>query len=399
VNPELSLLQPYPFEKLKKLFKDSQPPPHLKNINLSLGEPQDETPDFIIQAMTTALPSGLKKYPTTQGGDNLRCSITHWLTQRFNLPANLIQPSQQVLPVNGTREALFAIAQCLIDRTASRPLVLIPNPFYQIYEGATLLAGAQPWYINCLADNNFQPDFASIPKEIWLDCQLVYICSPNNPSGTIIDLSTWQYLFEMSDKYNFIIVADECYSEIYADETQPPIGLLQAAVLSERLDFKRCIVFHSLSKRSNAPGLRSGFVAGDRELLKRFLLYRTYHGCSMSLPVQAASIAAWQDETHVQTNRALYREKYQAVIDILQPVMPVTYPPASFYLWLQTPIPDEEFARELFAQQNITVLPGSYLSRMIDGINPGYHRIRVALVAPLDICIEAAQRIRQFIQN
>lgn len=399
MNPNLSLLQPYPFEKLRMLNKHCQPPTHLKNINLSLGEPQHDTPEFIIHAMTTALPAGLKKYPTTQGSEDLRRSITYWLTQRFNLPINSIEPSQQVLPVNGTREALFAIAQCIIDRTTSRPLVLIPNPFYQIYEGATLLAGAQPWYFNCLAENNFQPDFTSVPKEVWLDCQLMYICSPNNPSGTILDLSTWRYLLEISDKYNFIIAADECYSEIYADENQPPLGLLQAAASLGRLDFKRCLVFHSLSKRSNASGLRSGFVAGDAEILKRFLLYRTYHGCSMSLPVQAASIAAWQDETHVQANRALYREKYQAVIDILQPVMPVTRPPASFYLWLQTPTPDEEFARELFRQQNVTVLPGSYLSRTAHGINPGNHRVRVALVASLDVCIEAAQRIRQFIQR
>ena len=234
MNPELSLLQSYPFEKLRILNKHCQPPAHLKSINLSLGEPQHDTPEFIINAITTALPSGLKKYPTTQGGENLRRSITYWLTQRFNLPTNSIEPSQQVLPVNGTREALFAIAQCIIDRTASRPLVLIPNPFYQIYEGATLLAGAQPWYLNCLAENNFQPDLTSIPKEVWLDCQLVYICSPNNPSGTILDLSTWQYLLEMADKYNFIIAADECYSEIYADENQPPMGLLQAAALLQR---------------------------------------------------------------------------------------------------------------------------------------------------------------------
>ncbi len=394
MNPYLNTLQPYPFQKLAQLKMGAIPPP-VTAINLSIGEPQHPTPDFIIQAMNATLAEGLRKYPTTQGSDLLRHSIAQWLSQRFQLPLESLDPQRHILPVNGTREALFALAQCVINPQATRPLVLIPNPFYQIYEGAALLAGAQPWFINCLEENNFQPDFTKIPADIWHHCQLLYLCSPNNPSGTVLDIATLQNLIKLADEYDFIIAADECYAELYTDE--PPVGLLQACAALARWDFKRCVVFHSLSKRSNAPGLRSGFVAGDAELLGQFLLYRTYHGCSMSLVVQAASTAAWQDETHVQRNREYYRQKFTAVLDILQPVLQIRRPPAGFYLWPEVPIPDEQFTRELFIQQHVTVLPGSFLSRTTQGINPGKNRVRIALVPTLEDCQEAAHRIYTFI--
>ncbi len=389
MNPDLNLLQPYPFEKLAQLKKNCVPS-QLSPINLSLGEPQHATPDFIVNAMDTA--QGLKKYPTTQGGLALRRSIAHWLIHRFDLPLDSLSPDRHILPVNGTREALFSFAQAVINRQTANPLVLMPNPFYQIYEGAALLAGAKPFYLNSL-------DMDHIPEAVWADCQLLYICSPNNPTGTVLSMSTLQSLIDRADEYNFIIAADECYSEIYSDERQPPVGLLQACAALGRLDYRRCVVFHSLSKRSNAPGLRSGFVAGDAEIMRQFLLYRTYHGCAMSLAVQAASIAAWGDESHVQTNRDLYRQKYEAVMDILSPVMSVERPPAGFYLWPETPIADDQFARELFLQENVTVLPGRFLSRMADGVNPGQNRIRIALVAPLEQCVDAAQRMRRFINR
>jgi len=397
MNPDLHLLQPYPFEKLSELTKKSFPPASLKAINLSLGEPQQAPPDFLLQAMHAALAQGLSKYPSTQGSADLRHSIAQWLEQR--LPMGSIDPQKHLLPVNGTREALFALAQCVINRQTSQPLVLIPNPFYQIYEGAALLAGAQPWYLNCLPETNFQPNFEEVPEEIWARCQLLYICSPNNPSGTLLSETILQHLLSKADEYNFIIAADECYAELYADEAHPPIGLLQACIALGRTDFNKCIVFHSLSKRSNVPGLRSGFVAGDANLIRQFLRYRTYHGCAMSGAVQAASIAAWREETHVQANRQHYRQKYAAVLAILAPVMEVTQPPASFYLWPKTPIPDDIFASELFAQQNVTILPGSFLSRTAHGINPGQHRVRIALVATTEECIEAAHRIRTFINS
>jgi N-succinyldiaminopimelate aminotransferase len=397
MNPNLNSLQSYPFEKLVKLKQDCVPPTHLKAINLSIGEPQYATPDLIVNAMSIALSDGLKKYPTTKGSYALRQGIANWLIQRFKLPTDSLDPNKHILPVNGTREALFAFAQCVIDQTAPNPLVLIPNPFYQIYEGAALLAGAKPWFINCLEKNDWTPDFSTVKEEFWKNCQLLYICSPNNPSGTLLNMSILQGLIERAEKYNFIIAADESYTEIYADETQKPVGLLQACAALGKLDFRRCVVFHSLSKRSNAPGLRSGFVAGDAEVIGQFLRYRTYHGCTMPLAVQVASTAAWKDENHVQTNRELYRQKFDAVMEILAPVMSVTRPPASFYLWPQTPIADDLFARELFKQQNVTVLPGCFLSRTAHGINPGQNRIRIALVAPLEECVEAAQRIRTFL--
>jgi N-succinyldiaminopimelate aminotransferase len=390
MNSNLDLLQAYPFEKLNNLFNNAVPPTNFSPIKLSIGEPQHATPDIIIQAMIKDLDQNLAKYPTTKGSLALRETIADWLKRRFKLEN--VDPNRHVLPVNGTREALFSFAQTVVNSQSANPLVLMPNPFYQIYEGAAKLAGATPWFINNFDD--------SIPTNVWQQCQLLYICSPSNPSGTILDISVLEKLIEYSDKYNFIIASDECYSEIYADESQPPIGLLEACNLLNRPDYKNCVVFHSLSKRSNAPGLRSGFVAGDADIISKYLQYRTYHGCAMSLATQNASIAAWQDETHVIENRVLYRQKYDAVMDILNPVMPdLQRPPGGFYLWAKTPQNDQTFALELFKQQNVTVLPGSFLSRVANGVNPGENYVRMALVATLDECIEAANRIYTFIKN
>jgi N-succinyldiaminopimelate aminotransferase len=309
---------------------------------------------------------------------------------------------RNILPVNGTREALFAFAQCVIDSNndhSKAPVVISPNPFYQIYEGAALLARAEPYYVNCVEANGFLPDFDVVPADVWQRCQLVYLCSPGNPTGAILGQDTLEKLLKLADEYDFIIAADECYSEIYLDEDSPPIGLLQVAANLGRDNYRRCVVFHSLSKRSNVPGMRSGFVAGDGELIQTFLRYRTYHGCSMPLYTQMASIVAWQDEDHVRDNRALYRKKFDAVLNILEPVMKVTKPDASFYLWPETPISDTEFAAGLYSRQNITVLPGSFLSRSILAGNPGKNRIRIALVAEIDQCIEAAKRICEYIRT
>ncbi|MCV6637742.1 succinyldiaminopimelate transaminase [Candidatus Albibeggiatoa sp. nov. NOAA] len=399
MNSNLQQLHPYPFQKLAKLKADCQPPSELEHINISIGEPKHPTPDFIVQALQQAATTQLPKYPTTQGSLELRQSISNWLTKRFQLNADSLDPNAHVLPINGTREALFAFAQAVIDREKPNPTVVMPNPFYQIYEGAALLGGAKPYFLNSLESTDFLPDFDVVPEQVWADCQLLYICSPNNPSGTVLSLERLQKLIQLADEYDFIIAADECYSELYADEDQPPVGLLQACASIGRNDYQRCVVFHSLSKRSNAPGLRSGFVAGDADILKMFLLYRTYHGCAMSLVTQAASTVAWQDETHVIENRRLYREKFTAVSDILSPILNVSIPPASFYLWQQTPIDDIAFAQQLFNQQHITVLPGQFLSRESQGINPGQNRIRIALVANLEQCVEAAQRIRSVVEH
>lgn len=396
MNPELAKLHPYPFEKLSQLKQGCQPPEDLPHIALSIGEPKHPTPGFITEAVITHL-HGLSSYPTTAGTNELRHAIATWLDQRFKLDGH-INAMTQVLPVNGTREALFAFAQAVIDRNTD-PAVLMPNPFYQIYEGAAILAGAEPVYLNCHADNNFIPDFDAVDEATWQRCQLIYLCSPGNPTGAVIDQETLTSLIELAHKHDFVIASDECYSEIYQDEDQPPVGLLEAAHAAGYTDLSRCVVFHSLSKRSNAPGLRSGFVAGDAGILKQFLRYRTYHGCSMPPATQAASISAWSDEAHVAHNRDLYREKFKAVLEILSPVMTVSMPEAGFYLWAQTPITDTEFARELFEQQNVTVLPGSYLGRDTAEGNPGANRVRMALVAPLDECIEAAKRIRSLIEN
>jgi len=365
-----------------------------------MGEPTHATPHLIQEALLEHL-HGLSNYPTTKGIPELRSAIAAWLGKRFQIPAADINPETQVLPVNGTREALFSFAQCVIDSTASsnRPVVIMPNPFYQIYEGAALLTGAEPYYLNTLEDSGYLPDFDAVPEEIWQRCQLIYICSPGNPTGAVMSQADHQKLIHLAEKYDFIIASDECYSELYDDEANPPVGLLQSAYALGNTAFKRCVVFHSLSKRSNAPGLRSGFVAGDADVLQAYFQYRTYHGCAMPLPTQYASIRAWQDEQHVQENRRLYREKFTAFIEILSDVCTISKPAASFYIWLKTPITDTEFAHQLFAQYNITVLPGSYLSRDFAELNPGKNHIRIALVAPLEDCIEAAQRIKLFLNS
>lgn len=396
MNPFLQKLQPYPFEKLAAL-KSSCTPPDLPHIALSIGEPKHPAPAFVLEALCANL-DGISQYPLTRGLPELRGTIARWLEQRFKLGLNAIDANSQVLPVNGTREALFAFAQAAVNAEANES-VLIPNPFYQIYEGAAYLAGATPVFYNTTADTGYLPDFDAISDEEWSKCRLLYICSPGNPTGAVIPKQALIGLIEKSKQFDFIIASDECYSEIYFDETSPPTGLLEAALACGNTSFENCVVFHSLSKRSNLPGMRSGFVAGDAKILKQFLLYRTYHGCAMPPLVQQASISAWSDEQHVVENRKLYQQKFDAVIDILSSVIKVTKPDAAFYLWLNTPMDDSEFAKQLFAQQNVTVLPGSYLSREAHGVNPGHKHVRMALVAPLAECITAAHRIKTFIEQ
>lgn len=395
MNPHLQTLQPYPFEKLAQLKQGLTPPATKPHIALSIGEPQHPTPSLIVDALVSRL-AGLTNYPATKGIPELRQAIAAWLERRFVLPQGAVDPERQVLPCAGTREALFSFAQCVID-PSRQPVVAMPNPFYQIYEGAALLAGTEPYFLNTTRETGYLPDFDSVPTSVWARCQLLYICSPGNPTGAVMDAATQQKLIELSSRYGFIIASDECYSELYADEATPPPGLLQTAYAMGNTQFERCVVFHSLSKRSNAPGLRSGFVAGDAEILKQYLLYRTYHGCALSLPVQHASLAAWSDESHVVANRELYRRKFAAVYDIVKDVLDVAIPPAGFYLWPRMPGDEQVFARELFARQNVTVLPGSYLSREAHGLNPGRNHVRMALVAPLDECVDAAHRIAEFV--
>jgi N-succinyldiaminopimelate aminotransferase len=397
MNPALNQLQPYPFEKLRALLADAQPATDKRPIALSIGEPKHRSPDFVARALADNLDQ-MAVYPTTLGLAPLREAIGHWCERRFGVPAGWIDPARHVLPVNGTREALFAFTQTVVDREADG-LVISPNPFYQIYEGAAFLAGAQPHYLPCLDENGFNPDFDAVPADTWDRCQILFLCSPGNPTGALVPLETLKKLIALADRHDFVIAADECYSELYFDEATPPPGLLSACVALGRSDFKRCVVFHSLSKRSNLPGLRSGFVAGDAEILKAFLLYRTYHGCAMPVQTQLASIAAWNDEAHVLANRDLYREKFAAVLDILAPVLDVGAPDGGFYLWPKVPMDDARFTRELFESQHVTVVPGSYLSREVDGLNPGAGRVRLALVAPLADCIEAAGRIREYLQQ
>ncbi|WP_372861248.1 succinyldiaminopimelate transaminase [Spongiibacter sp.] len=393
MNPRLNTLHAYPFEKLRALLGDSQS--SLSPIPLSIGEPRHPAPQFVADTLAGEL-AKLSNYPTTKGIAELRQSIADWATRRFALAA--LDPDSQVLPVNGTREALFAFAQAVVS-PADNALVCSPNPFYQIYEGAALLAGAQPHFLPCTADNGFIPDYDAVPAEIWQRCQLLYLCSPGNPSGAVTDIATLQKLIRLADQYDFVLASDECYSELYFDEQAPPAGLLQACADMGRNDYQRCVVFHSLSKRSNLPGLRSGFVAGDADILADFLLYRTYHGCAMPVQHQLASAAAWGDEQHVKDNRDRYREKFARVLAELDGCLDVSQPEASFYLWAKTPIADTDFAQQLFAQQHVTVLPGSYLSREVDGSNPGSGYVRMALVAELDNCVEAAARIRRFVES
>jgi N-succinyldiaminopimelate aminotransferase len=391
MNPLLDLLQPYPFQKLAALFKGTQPNPAYKPVSLHIGEPKHATPQFICDALSANL-NGLANYPTTVGSDALRNSIASWTERRYKIPA--LDAKTQVLPVNGSREALFSFAQAVIDRTRAQPVVVCPNPFYQIYEGAALLAGATPHFFNTLAEDDFALNFEQLSEEIWQRTQLIYVCSPGNPNGHVMPLSEWKTLFEMSDHYGFVIAADECYSEIYFDT--PPLGALEAAHQLGRSDYRNLVIFSSLSKRSNVPGLRSGFVAGDAKVLEKFTLYRTYHGCAMNPAVQAASVAAWSDEAHVAENRRLYAEKFSQIVGILKPVLPVVLPDASFYLWLRVPISDTTFAQALHRDYNVTVLPGSFLAREVRGINPGENYVRIALVAPLAETLDAAHRIAEF---
>lgn len=393
MNHALSLLQPYPFEKLAAL-KAGITPAEKTPIALSIGEPKHAAPAFVLEALTQNL-AKLTQYPLTKGLPELRTAIAEWANARFQLQGTL-DFDQHILPVAGTREALFAFTQAVIDRTKKSPKVLMPNPFYQIYEGAAILAGAEPVFLNCTADNGFLPDLDAVSPTDWEDCQLLFLCSPGNPTGAVMSSEYLQKALALADQYDFVIASDECYSELYFDEAKPPVGLLQVCQQLGRDTFDRAMVFHSLSKRSNLPGLRSGFVAGDANVLARFLHYRTYHGCALPVPTQLASIAAWQNEAHVKANRDLYRAKFDAVTKILNPVLPVSIPDASFYLWPNVGEDDTQFARDLFAEQNVTVLPGQYLARDTRTGNPGQGFVRMALVATVDECIDAAERIAEF---
>jgi N-succinyldiaminopimelate aminotransferase len=398
MNPLLSHLQPYPFERLRQLFAGVTPPAAYSPISLGMGEPRHPTPQFIKDALGSNL-MGLASYPATAGDPALREAFARWIQRRYAITVNA---ATQVLPVNGSREALFAFAQTVVDPSQDGALVVCPNPFYQIYEGAALLAGATPYYAASDPGRNFAVNWDAVPDAVWQRTQLLFVCSPGNPTGAVMPLAEWQKLFELSARHGFVIASDECYSEIYFRD-EPPLGGLQAANQLGRSDYRNLIAFTSLSKRSNVPGMRSGFVAGDAALIKAFLLYRTYHGSAMSPVIQAASIAAWGDEQHVEENRMAYRKKFEQVTPLLAEVMDVALPDAGFYLWAKVPdalgMDDAEFARALFAQYNVTVLPGSYLAREAQGSNPGAQRVRMALVAETEECVEAAQRIVQFIQS
>ena len=399
MNPLLSRLQPYPFERLRKLFEGVTPNPAYRPISLGIGEPKHATPQFIQDALAGDLATGLSGYPPTAGSPALREACAGWLQRRYGVT---VDAATQMLPVLGSREALFALAQVVVDPTKPNATVVCPNPFYQIYEGAALLAGAEAFYVASDPARNFAPRWDQVPAEVWARTQLVYVCSPGNPTGAVMPLDEWKLLFELSDRHGFVIASDECYSEIYFRD-EPPLGGLEAATQLGRTDFKNLVMLTSLSKRSNVPGMRSGFVAGDAAIMQALLLYRTYHGSAMSPVVQTASIAAWGDEAHVEDNRRLYREKFAAVTPVLARVMDVKLPDAAFYLWAGVPAAwnssDTDFARELLAQYNVTVLPGSYLAREANGANPGQGRVRMALVADTAECVEAAERIVQFIQS
>jgi N-succinyldiaminopimelate aminotransferase len=397
MNPRLASLLPYPFERLRNLLAGATPRPGLAHIAMSIGEPRHTPPAFIIDALRNALPS-IGNYPSTLGIAELRRAAAGALTRRYGLPAGALDPESMMLPVNGTREALFAFAQTVVDGTVNklRPAVVMPNPFYQIYEGAALLAGAEPVFLDATAANHYLPDLNAVPETIWRRCQLLFLCNPGNPTGSVLSLDYLREALKLAERFGFVIAADECYADIYPDDSNPPPGLLQAALAEGHTNFERCVVFHSLSKRSSVPGLRSGVVAGDPALLKAFLLYRTYHGGAMPPPTQLASAQAWNDDAHVQANRELYRQKFREVIPILSDVLGVTTPGGGFYFWPEVG-DDEQFTRQLFEEQHITVLPGSYLARGSVQGNPGRGRVRISLVAGADECVEAAKRIRAFI--
>ena len=393
MNHYLDCLEPYPFEKLANLKHGIVPPANCSPITMALGEPQHPSPEFITKAINENR-AGYSKYPLIKGSLELRQAIVSWLQNRFQIKPNWLDPDKHVLPINGSREALFAIAQCVVD-ASSEAVVLMPNPFYQIYEGAAILAGAKPWYIN-IDEKSLLPDFSSVPAEVWQRCQLLYINSPGMPTGGVMSTDQMIELLALADRYDFVIASDEPYCEIYPDENNPPPGLLQAASLSGRSDFARCLVFHSLSKRSSLPGLRSGFVAGDAEIIENFRLYRTYHGCAMPPPIQAASTIAWQDEEHVKQNRRLYRQKFALAQDILCPITKINVPPGGFYIWLNTVIDDQQFTGELYKNYNITVMPGSFLSRESHGINPGAGYARIALISTMEETKEALERLKVY---
>lgn len=394
MNPLINELHPYPFEKLAKLLSDITPNPECDLIKLTIGEPQHPAPQFVLDTLTQNLDK-VGKYPGTKGTQELRECIANWAIKRFDL--DTLNADTQVLPVTGTREALFAITQTLVDSSQKEATVISPNPFYQIYEGATLLAGAKLHFLAGNPEQNYKIDYHNISDDIWRKTQIVFTCSPNNPNGYVTTLEDYEFLLEKSFEFNFTIVADECYSEIYFDESNKPAGLLEACKKFDNPGYKNCLVFHSLSKRSNLPGLRSGFVAGDADILAKFLLYRTYHGCAMALQTQAASISAWNDEEHVLENRALYRDKFDQVLTILSPVMKVNKPDAGFYLWPQLDMDDELFCQKLYQEEAVLVLPGRYLARDVEGINPAKNHVRMALVATTNDCVEAAQRIKRFL--
>lgn len=400
MNPHLAELQPYPFERLAKLLAGTTPAAK-KAIHWSIGEPKHEAPPFIAEIIAKEI-GGLSNYPLTIGEGELREAICDWLKVRFKLEPDSLSKDKHILPCNGSREALFAFVQAAVT-PGPDALVLMPNPFYQIYEGAALLAGAKPYFLNVDAQS-LLPDFDSVPEAIWQQCQLLIICTPGNPTGAVMPAEQIEKLVRLADQFDFVLASDECYSELYPNEDQPPVGLLEVCAGMGRIDYRRCIVFHSLSKRSNLPGMRSGFIAGDADIIAQFKLYRTYHGCAMSPPFQKASTAAWRDEPHVVANRALYRQKFSAVLETIAPVMKVAPAQGAFYLWPETKIDgteidETEFTRLLFARENLTVVPGTFLSRPAQGINPGANHVRMALVAPLEECIEGAQRLRNFVES
>lgn len=400
MNPRLEQLHAYPFERLARLKAGVTPPAGLGHIAMSIGEPQHVAPGFVVDKLRESLDQ-LGTYPATAGLPEFREACARWLERRFQLRPGGVDAGTMVLPVNGTREALFSFVQAVVDERRLAPLVLMPNPFYQIYEGAALLAGAEPYLLDTTAATSYMPDLDAVPADIWRRCQVLFLCSPGNPTGAVLSMAYLRRALELAERYDFVIAADECYTEIYLRDWAPPAGLLQACFEAGNTEFRRCVVFHSLSKRSSVPGLRSGFVAGDPEILKRFLLYRTYHGSAMAVPTQLASIAAWQDDVHAAANRRLYQEKFEKVVPILAPVMSMEQPAGAFYLWPEVGGDDEVFTRELFARKNLTVLPGSYLARAGAGgaLNPGAGRVRISLVAPVARCVEAAERIRDFVQG
>jgi N-succinyldiaminopimelate aminotransferase len=399
MNSRLDKLKEYPFQRLNHLLNGLTPAADKKRIILSLGEPKHKPPSFIDEILADGAHL-LAGYPGTRGEDKLRESICKWLSRRFGINQQLLDPASHVLPVSGSREAIFSFIQAAIDRNAHNPArVVMPNPFYQIYEGATIMAGATPYFLNSTEENSWLPQLDNVPVNIWQDTQLLILCSPDNPTGSVIPTEIYSKALDLADRHDFIVAADECYSEIYSDENNPPVGLLQVAMEQGRAGFERCIVFHSLSKRSNLPGLRSGFVAGDSSIINAYFKYRTYHGCVPNRLTQAVSVAAWDNDDHVVQNRAVYRDKFTAVVDILKDVLKLNNPAAGFYLWPQTPNNAEDFSRELFLNENVVTLPGTYLARDTINGNPGRDRVRIALVAELQECIEAARRIRHFITN